>query len=965
MSTVSSSLANGTQPDGDSPGDDLSASSLAYLEDQYARYAADPDSVDAETRSLFRQLDGEQPAAEVVDRPFPRRSVFNPPGGGSGAPKFAAPPTAVFESQPDGTDEAGLQEKLDQLIRNYRVRGHILAQIDPLGTRRPAPPELDPHYYGFTDADRDRPIRADYFGGPELTTLGELVDWLRQTYCRSIGVQFMHIDSLRVRQWLQSRMERTANRLSVGREQQLRILKRLAQGVIFEEFIQKKFQGAKSFSLEGAETLIPLLDIAIDKLGDDGVREIVLGMAHRGRLNVLANIMKKDPQDIFREFEDKDPGRYLGRGDVKYHLGHSHDWHTLAGSPVHLSMCFNPSHLEFVNTVAIGRMRAKQDVYHDQDRDKGCTILIHGDAAFIGEGIVQETLNLSELPGYTVGGTLHIIVNNQIGFTTSPDSSRSCEYATDVAKMLQIPIFHVNGEDPEAVAQALTLALDFRREFKRDVVIDMYCFRKRGHNESDEPSYTQPMMYDIIKKRRPIFEAYRDRLIQTEEISAADADQIVQEQTEKLEHELSAARSDVAKRPDEKASRLWSDYRGGPANAADEPDTSLTTERGSEILKRLCEVPEGFTPHKSLKRQLTQRLDVAAGKRDANWADAEAIAFASIVDEGHPIRMSGQDVERGTFSHRHAVWHDRKTGHTTLPISRFATDESDIEIVNSPLSEAGVLGFEYGYSLDRPAGLTIWEAQFGDFVNAAQVIIDQFISSAEDKWSRLSALVMLLPHGFEGQGPEHSSARLERFLQLAAEDNLIITQPSTPAQYCHMLRRQVLRQWKKPLVVMTPKSLLRLPAAGNTLTEVCETTFRKVIGDDTVDPAGVRRVLLCSGRVYYDLAAHRKETGRTDIAIVRMEELYPMPLNDLQAALKGYGKGTEVVWVQDEPENMGAWTYLRMAFGSLMVGQFPFSNVSRTASASPASGSGAAHRMEQELLISQAFDLDEVRSEVA
>ena len=949
--------SNGVASNGSPDVGDLSSSSLAYLEDQYARYIEDAGSVPAETQALFRQLDGEQSPAAPVERPFPRRSVFNPPGSGGGSP-FTPAPTAVFETV-DGVDEVGLQEKLDQLIRNYRVRGHILAQIDPLGAKRLAPPELDPHYYGFTDADRDRPIRADYFGGPELNTLGELVDWLRQTYCRSIGVQFMHIDSLRVRQWLASRMERTANRLLVERDQQLRILKRLAQGVIFEEFIQRKYQGAKSFSLEGAETLIPLLDMAIDKLGDDGVREIVLGMAHRGRLNVLANIMKKNPRDIFREFEDKDPGRYIGRGDVKYHLGASHDWHTLAGSPVHLSMCFNPSHLEFVNTVAIGRMRAKQNQYHNEQRDKGTVILIHGDAAFIGEGIVQETLNLSELPGYTVGGTLHIIVNNQIGFTTSPESSRSCEYATDVAKMLQIPIFHVNGEDPEAVAQTLNLALDFRREFQRDVVIDMYCFRRRGHNEGDEPSFTQPVMYEMIRNRRPIFETYRDRLIQTEEITAGDAQEIVEEQTEKLERELSEARSDVHKAPDNKTPRLWSDFHGGPANMADEPDTSIPVERGAEILATLTEVPDDFKPHKTLKRLLTQRRDVSKGKRRANWADAEAIALASLIADGHPVRLSGQDAERGTFSHRHAVWHDAETGHTLLPLSRYATEDSSIEIVNSPLSEAGVLGFEYGYSLDRPRGLTMWEAQFGDFVNAAQVIIDQFISSAEDKWARLSALVMLLPHGFEGQGPEHSSARLERFLQLAAEDNMVITQPSTPAQYCHMLRRQTLRKWKKPLVVMTPKSLLRLPAASNTLDEICGGRFEKVIGDAEVDPEGVKRVLLCSGRVYYDLAAHREETKRTDIAIVRMEELYPLPLPDLQEALNRFPKGAEVVWVQDEPENMGAWTHLRMAFGSLIVGQFPLSVVSRSASASPASGSGAAHRIEQELLISQAFDLEQ------
>ena len=947
--STDASLSTHANGSGGDPLADLSSSSVAYLEQQYARYLSEPDAVEPSTRSLFDQLAVEGGgSAPVSDRPFPRRSVFDPPGGGSINP--------VFAPQSDGVDEAGLQERLDQLIRNYRVRGHILAQVDPLGSRRLAPPELDPGYYGFTDADRDRPVRADYFGGPETSTLGELVDWLRQTYCRSIGVQFMHIDSLRVRRWLATRMERTANRLAISRDQQLRILKRLAQAVIFEEFIQRKFVGAKSFSLEGAETLIPLLDLAIDKLGDDGVREIVLGMAHRGRLNVLANILKKNPRDIFREFEDKDPGRYLGRGDVKYHLGFSHDWTTLDGHPVHLSLCFNPSHLEFVNPVAIGRMRAKQDQYHNEQRDQGAVILIHGDAAFIGEGVVQETLNLSELPGYTIGGTIHIVVNNQIGFTTSPESSRSCEYATDSAKMLQIPICHVNGEDPEAVAQTLDLAIEFRREFQRDVVVDMYCFRKRGHNEGDEPSFTQPQMYGAIAQRRPIFETYRDRLVQTEEISMGEAEAIVEEQTQKLETALAKARSDQYKQPAAKKARLWSDYFGGPSTAADDPDTSIDLERARQLLASLCDVPPEFTVHKTLRRLLKQRQEVAAGKRDANWADAEAIAFASLLDQGHPLRMSGQDVERGTFSHRHAVWHDAETGRRHMPLGGVG-GETNCEIVNSPLSEAGVLGFEYGYSLDRPTGLTIWEAQFGDFVNAAQVIIDQFISSAEDKWQRLSALVMLLPHGFEGQGPEHSSARLERFLQLAAEDNMIIAQPSTPAQYCHMLRRQTMRQWKKPLVVMTPKSLLRLPAASNSLAEVCAGPFRKVLPDTTADPAKVRRVLLCSGRVYYDLDEHRRENGRDDIAVVRLEELYPVPVSELQEAFAAYDDGTEVVWVQDEPANMGAWTHMRMTFGYLLLGQYPFSCVSRPASASPASGSKAAHVVEQETLLRQAFDL--------
>ncbi|MBX3437340.1 MAG: 2-oxoglutarate dehydrogenase E1 component, partial [Planctomycetaceae bacterium] len=782
-----------------SNGHALSSLSLPYLESLYEGYLRGDRNLPTEWRRYFDGLsgDGNGLAAAPIERPFPARSVFNPPGVGR-----------AEVAQPMGRrDVAGLQERLDQLIRNFRVRGHIVAAVDPLGKSPLPPPELDPGFYGFSDADLDRELSTVWFGGPEHRTLRQMIAWLRQTYCRSIGVQFMHIDSLRVRTWLADRMERTGNSIKLEREEQLRILGRLADAVLFEEFIAKKYVGAKSFSLEGAESLIPLLDMAIEKLGNEGVREIVLGMAHRGRLNVLANITGKSPRTIFREFDDVDPELHMGRGDVKYHMGHSGDWTTSKGNAVHLSLCFNPSHLEFVNPVALGRMRAKQDRFSDFDHRRGAVILIHGDAAFAGEGIVQETLNLSELPGYSVGGTLHVIVNNQIGFTTSPNEGRSSTYATDVAKMLQIPIFHVNGEDPEAVAQVVNLGLDFRREFQRDVVIDMYCYRRRGHNESDEPAFTQPVMYRDIQKKSSTYEHYFGHLLRQHGVTEKEAQQIVESRRDKLEQELAEARRDDFIRCLPQLSGVWAGFKGGGVLATETVRTPVDTDTLSRVLHAQTEVPGDFSVHPKLARLLDARREMAAGKRPLDWGAAEALAFGTLVADGTHLRLSGQDVCRGTFSHRHAVLYDYDDGHPFVPLRNLTESPHLVQIYNSPLSEAGVLGFEYGYSLDRPEGLIIWEAQFGDFVNAAQVIVDQFIASAEDKWERLSGLVMLLPHGFEGQGPEHSSARLERFLMLSAENNMQVVQPSTPAQIFHLLRRQVLRQWKKPLIVMSPKSL--------------------------------------------------------------------------------------------------------------------------------------------------------------
>jgi 2-oxoglutarate dehydrogenase E1 component len=765
----------------------------------------------------------------------------------------------------------------------------------------------------------------------------------------------MHIDDVALRCWLQERMERPQNRTQLSRQEQVRILTRLMDAVIFEEFIRKKFVGAKSFSLEGSESLIPLLDLAIEKAGEQGIDEIVLGMAHRGRLNVLANIMAKSPRQIFREFADRNPKLFIGGGDVKYHLGHSTDWTTAGGKKIHLSLCFNPSHLEFVNPVVLGRVRSKQDRAGDTNGSRGMALLIHGDASFAGEGIVQETLNLSQLPAYKVGGTLHVVINNQIGFTTGPNEARSTNYATDLAKMLQIPIFHVNGEDPEAVAQVVRLAMDFRRSFQRDVVIDMYAYRRLGHNEGDEPSFTQPVLYRAIQKRKPVRQGYLEHLGGLGEITPEEADDIARRRQEQLEKELSESQSDND-RTDNEPRGLWSGFVGGP-EPDDDVKTGVDKTRLASWLEAQTRLPEDFRPHPKIKKFLETRRQMATGEHPLDWSAAEALVFASIACEGFRVRLTGQDTERGTFSQRHAVLHDYENGHRYVPLQQLDANQAPVEIYNSPLSEAGVMGFEYGYSLDWPDGLIGWEAQYGDFWNAAQVIVDQFVASAEDKWRRLSGLVLLLPHGFEGGGPEHSSARLERFLTLAAEDNIQVVSPTTPAQYFHCLRRQVVRRWRKPLVVMTPKSLLRHPKVVSTLDECAQGRFERMIPDLPQKSADrVRRILLCTGKIYYDLEKHREENKHEDVAIVRVEQLYPMRERELQSILSSYQQGTPAVWVQEEPENMGAWRFMRVQCGEQLFGRFPFSVISRAASASPATGSASSHKKEQAEIIERAFE---------
>jgi 2-oxoglutarate dehydrogenase E1 component len=819
------------------------------------------------------------------------------------------------------------------------------------------PPELKPEFFGLTEADMDLPVYAETFQYEGPITLGKLLERLRNTYCRSIGVQYMHIDDLIVRRWLQRRMEATENRLQLTRDEQLRILTRLTDAVTFEEFIRKKFVGAKTFSLDGSESLIPLLDLAIEKAGEQGIREIVFGMAHRGRLNVLANIMGKSARQIFREYADADWKHYSGRGDVKYHLGHSNDWTTVSGEKVHLSLCFNPSHLEIVNTVALGRTRAKQDRAKDEERVHGLALLIHGDAAFAGEGVVQETLNLSQLLGYRVGGALHVVLNNQIGFTTGPEEARSSVYATDIAKMLQVPIFHVNGEDPEAVAQVVRLGMDFRREFKRDVVINMYGYRRLGHNEGDEPSFTQPVLYRAIAQKKSVREGYLEHLLKLGGVTRAEADAIAAARRDLLEKELSASQSPKSAPQFDQLRGIWLNYKGGPDAAVAEVPTGSPKEMLSACLAAQAQVPPDFHPHPKIKKLLEGRQQMAAGEAPLDWSSAESLALASLATQGFPVRVSGQDSERGTFSQRHAVLHDYQDGRKFMPLQHISSDQARVEIVNSPLSETGVLGFDYGYSLDYPEGLVIWEAQFGDFWNVAQPIVDQFIASAEDKWQRLSGLVLLLPHGFEGQGPEHSSARLERFLMLSAEDNIQVTYLTTPAQYFHLLRRQVLRPWRKPLVVMSPKSLLRHPKAVSTLDECAAGSFQRILPDSLNRPADqVTRIILCTGKVYYDLEAQREQTGREDVAIIRIEQLYPLRKEMLEQALSTYPQSTPVMWVQEEPENMGAWFYMRIHFGETIQARHPFSGITRASSASPATGSHKRHKQEQQEIINRAFE---------
>jgi 2-oxoglutarate dehydrogenase E1 component len=934
-----------------------------FVEELHHRWLESPHSVEEGWRRFFETSQGANgngaaaaAAAAVAGALAPLAPAAKTNGNGAALYREAVRETVIAATE--------LQSRVAQLVNAYRVRGHLFADLDPLDHAPPPPPELELSNFGLSEADLDKTFStAGMSGLPDRATLRQIVEHLRETYCSSIGVEFTQIEESEPRLWLQERMESTRNRASLDRSELLRILTKLTDAEIFEQFIHKNYVGAKRFSLEGAESMIPMIDLLVEAAAQHGIEELVIGMAHRGRLNVLVNVMGKNVREIFAAFDDKRPERFLGAGDVKYHLGYSSDVHTQAGRDVHLSMTFNPSHLEWVDPVVEGRVRAKID---RRKRKSTMPLLIHGDAAFMGQGVVMETLNLSQLEGYTTGGTIHLVVNNQIGFTTLPRDSRSTRYCTDVARMLRVPVFHVNGEDPVAVIQVTRLAIEFRQRFKQDVIIDMYCYRKYGHNEGDEPRFTQPLMYALIDKQPTVRDVYVARLLAAGQITREEADAIAQQRRATLERALEEARQGDYHQMPETMGGVWAPYRGGPDAGVPEVPTSFPRERLLEALEKLTTMPPGFHPNPKALKIIEQRRERALAGQGLDWGTAEHLAFASLLLEGHGIRLTGQDARRGTFSHRHAVLFDNETGEPYTPLSHLGSgagngDSADgarpavgrFEIYDSPLSESGVLGFEYGYSLDRPDKLVVWEAQFGDFANAAQVIIDQFIASAEDKWARLSGIVLLLPHGFEGQGPEHSSARIERFLQLAAEDNIQVCNLTTPAQFFHVLRRQVKRPLRKPLIVFTPKSLLRHPEAVSTLDELAGGSFQRVIGDTTVDPARVGRVLLCSGKVYYDLAAERRKRKRDDVAIVRLEQYYPLS-DALSKALAPYRPETPVVWVQEEPRNMGAWYFLN-ARRDEMFGSRPLSLVSRAESASPATGSKAAHDLEQRMLLEEAF----------
>ena len=835
-------------------------------------------------------------------------------------------------------DDVARFARVQELIHAYRVRGHLMADTNPLEVTQRKHPDLDINLHGLTLWDLEREFPTGGFGGHPRMKLREILGVLRDSYCRTVGIEYMHMQDPEERHWLQDRMEVPHARAE--HDEQIRILSRLNVAEAFEMFLQTKFVGQRRFSLEGAESLIPLIDAVLTEAADADLDEAVIGMAHRGRLNVLANIVGKSYGQIFKEFEGNlDPRSAQGSGDVKYHLGADGTFRAPDGRSIKTSLVANPSHLEAVDPVLEGVVRAKQDVI-----DKGepgftvLPVLIHGDAAFAGQGVVAETLNLSLLRGYRTGGTVHIIVNNQVGFTTAPQYSRSSVYATDVARMIQAPIFHVNGDDPEAVVRVARLAFAYRQAFKKDVVIDMVCYRKRGHNETDNPSFTQPLMYDLVEAKRSTRKVYTESLIARGDITMEEAEAALRDYQQHLERAFTETR-DAAQRPAEPGTVRKPEPEDRPVNHEAVP-TAVSGETVKRIIDTQVNLPADFTPHPRLKPLLDRRA--AMVEEDAiDWATGELLAFGSLIIDRRPVRLVGQDSRRGTFGQRHAVLVDRHTGREYTPLKQLDSGPAKFFVHDSLLSEYAAMGFEYGYSVARPEALVCWEAQFGDFASGAQTITDEFISSGEQKWGQRSGVVLLLPHGYDGQGPDHSSARVERFLSLCAQDNMTVAMPTTPGNYFHLLRWQGLSGRHKPLIVFTPKSMLRLKAAASAVSEFTSGSFRPLIGDPAVDPAGVRRVLLCAGKVYYDLAARRKQTGTTEVAIVRVERLYPLPITELSAELARYPAAESVTWVQEEPANQGAWPTMALKLPRVLSHQVGV--VSLPASSAPATGSAAQH----------------------
>ena len=929
----------------------LFGANAAYIEELYEAYLKDPNSVPEQWRDSFDKL----PRVNGTEQDIPHSTVRqhflylakN---------KNRVQPLAVSSVS---SEHEKKQVKVLQLITGYRVRGHQKANLDPLNLMdREQVPDLELTHHGLSAADLDTTFQTgNLFIGREEASLRDIIDAMERTYCGSIGVEYMHIVDTAEKRWIQQRMESVRSHPNYSRDVKIHLLERLIAAEGLERMLATRYPGTKRFGLEGGESLIPCVDEIIQRAGSYGTKEVVIGMAHRGRLNVLVNILGKSPGELFSEFEGKKKhDDTLGSGDVKYHQGFSSNVMT-PGGELHLAMAFNPSHLEIVSPVVEGSVRARQDRRRDRKGDLVVPVLVHGDAAFAGQGVVMETFQMSQTRGYRTGGTVHIIVNNQVGFTTSNRrDARSTEYCTDIAKMVQAPIFHVNGDDPEAVLFVTQMAIDFRQQFKKDVVIDLICYRARGHNEADEPAITQPIMYSVIRNKKNPREIYSERLVAEGTLPQAENDAMVEEYRNALDSGEHVVKS-LVKEPNKSLFVDWTPYLGHSYSAF--YDTSVDVKRLQELAHKLDQIPEGFAMQRQVAKIWEDRRKMAAGALAIDWGFAETMAYATLLDSGFPVRLTGQDVGRGTFSHRHAVVHNQKKRGTYVPLKTVCQDGAEFELYDSLLSEEAVLGFEYGYSTTSPKNLVIWEAQFGDFANGAQVVIDQFISSGEHKWARLCGLTMLLPHGYEGQGPEHSSARLERYLQLCAEHNMQVCVPSTPAQIFHMLRRQAIRPLRKPLVVMSPKSLLRHPRCKSSLEELANGYFHVALGDTKeLDPNGVNRVIMCSGKVFYDLYEYREQKEITDTVILRVEQLYPFPEEELTELLRQYPNLKTAVWCQEEPMNQGAWYCSQHHMRHVVHKYDPalyLNYAGRAGSAAPAAGYMARHTEEQNQLVEHAF----------
>ncbi|MCD8521029.1 MAG: 2-oxoglutarate dehydrogenase E1 component [Saccharospirillaceae bacterium] len=929
----------------------LAGGNVAYMEELFETYLRDPNEVPEEWRNYFDQLPrvDESTSVDTPHKPIREQFLLIAKNQRRSRPVSQGSVSSDHELK---------QVQVLQLINAYRGRGHQHAKLDPLDLmERQKVPDLDLSFHGLSRADLDTVFKTgSLFIGQDEASLSDILAALETTYCGSVGAEYMHIVNTAEQRWFQQRLESVRAHPRFGSEVKLHLLERLTAAEGLEKYLGSRYPGVKRFGLEGGESLIPLMDELIQRSGTYGAKEIVIGMAHRGRLNTLINTLGKKTSDLFDEFDGK--VHYESHGDVKYHQGFSSNVMT-SGGEVHLALAFNPSHLEIVSPVVEGSVRARQDRRNDKTGEKVVPVIMHGDSAFAGQGVVMETFQMSQTRAYKTGGTIHIVINNQVGFTTSKrEDVRSTEYCTDVAKIVEAPILHVNGDDPEAVLFVTQLAVDYRNEFKKDVVIDLVCYRRRGHNEADEPSGTQPLMYAKIKNQKTTRELYSEKLIAAGVLTAEDSKELEEEYRKALDNGHHVAKS-LVKEPNSELFVDWTPYLGHEWTAR--ADTRFDLKLLQELANKLLEVPDGFSVQRQVGKIMEDRGRMAAGAMPINWGFAETMAYATLLHEGHQIRITGQDVGRGTFSHRHAVLHNQKDGSSYIPLKHVKEGQPSFDLYDSLLSEEAVLAFEYGYATTTPGALVIWEAQFGDFANGAQVVFDQFISSGEHKWGRLCGLTMLLPHGYEGQGPEHSSARLERYLQLCAEHNVQICVPSTPAQVYHMLRRQVIRPLRKPLVVMSPKSLLRHKLAISTLEELAGGRFYTVIDEvDELDAKAVRRVLLCSGKVYYDLLERRRAEEINDVAIVRIEQLYPFPAKQLAKVLSKYSNVEEVVWTQEEPMNMGAWYssqhHMRRALVQLKP-DLHLQYAGRAASASPAAGYMALHLEQQEKLIRDALGL--------